>query len=303
MTTQTATPNLIGKETTQPNWLQRLGLFILFLLCEAAIFIFGSYYFDVFPTNKNLTFNLAVSAVFIIVSLWFKFDKRFNRYWLVAFAFFIASVAYPFTAIFNGWIRAVLGWFSVTTDTSKGLAIEKVCEMLLKVLPILTLIKVSGADLGSVFLKRGNLKLGLGIGALVFFFLGTATFMFAVERFNSVDTLVAAVVWGLVFSFVNGFMEELWLRGIFLKRFAPMVGINGAVWVTSLIFAWGHSFAFYFDPFALAFFFVNTLALGLACGRVTASCSSYTDERTCIANGCNWVSIPGVVPIYECRNP
>ncbi len=40
-----------------------------------------------------------------------------------------------------------------------------------------------------------------------------------------------------------------------------------------------------------------------ACGRVTVSCSSYTDERTCIANGCNWVSIPGTVPIYECRNP
>jgi len=40
-----------------------------------------------------------------------------------------------------------------------------------------------------------------------------------------------------------------------------------------------------------------------ACGRVTTSCSSYTDERTCIANGCNWVSIPGVVPIFECRNP
>jgi len=40
-----------------------------------------------------------------------------------------------------------------------------------------------------------------------------------------------------------------------------------------------------------------------ACGSVTASCSSYTDERTCIANGCNWVNIPGTVPIYECRNP
>lgn len=40
-----------------------------------------------------------------------------------------------------------------------------------------------------------------------------------------------------------------------------------------------------------------------ACGRVTASCSSYTDERTCIANGCSWVTIPGIVPIYECRNP
>ena len=40
-----------------------------------------------------------------------------------------------------------------------------------------------------------------------------------------------------------------------------------------------------------------------ACGRVTVSCSSYTDERTCTANGCSWVNIPGTVPIYECRNP
>jgi hypothetical protein len=43
-----------------------------------------------------------------------------------------------------------------------------------------------------------------------------------------------------------------------------------------------------------------------ACGGVTTtttSCSAYTDERSCIANGCNWVSIPGTVPLYECRNP
>lgn len=40
-----------------------------------------------------------------------------------------------------------------------------------------------------------------------------------------------------------------------------------------------------------------------ACGSVTAACSSYTDKRTCEANGCNWVEIPGTIPIYECRNP
>ena len=266
MTTQTANTNLVEKETIQTSWLQRLGLFLLFLLCEAAIFIFGSYYFDAFPTNKNLTYNLAVSTVFLIATLWFRYDKRLNRHWQIPLVFFAASVAYPFTAIFDGWNRMVLGWFAVTTDTSKGLAIEKICEMLLKTLPILVLVKLSGADMGSVFIKRGELKLGLGIGALVFFFLGTATFIFAVERFTSADTLGAAVVWGLIFSAANGFMEELWLRGIFLKRFAPLIGVNGAVWVTSIIFASMHSFAFYFDPFALAFFFVNTLALGLGCG-------------------------------------
>lgn len=266
MTAKTETPDLIGKETAHLNGLQHLGLFILFLFSEVVIFILCSYYFEAFPTNKNLPFNLMVSAAFLIVTLWFKFDKRLNKHWQIPLVFFAASVAYPFTAIFDGVIRTTLDWFSVTTDTSKGQAIEKICEMVLKTAPIIALVKLSGADMGSIFIKRGNLKLGLGIGALVFFFLATATFMFAVQRFTSVDTLVAAVVWGLVFSFANGFMEELWLRGIFLKRFMPMIGINGAVWVTSIIFELLHSFAFYFDPFTLTFFMVNTLALGLGCG-------------------------------------
>jgi len=243
-----------------------MGLFILFLLCEAAIFIFGSHYFDVFPTNKNLTYNLIISAVFLIAALWFKYDQRWCRYWQVAFAFFLASVAYPFTAICDPWIRAVLDWFSVTVDTSKGSAIEKICEVTLKVIPILLLVKLSGADLASVYLKRGNLKLGIGIGSLVFFFLAPAAFAFGAQRFTSIDTLTAAVVWGLVFSIVNGFMEELWQRGIFLKHFAPLLGVHGSVWLTSIIFGMMHGMAFYFMPAVLPFFVMNTLALGLGCG-------------------------------------
>jgi hypothetical protein len=40
-----------------------------------------------------------------------------------------------------------------------------------------------------------------------------------------------------------------------------------------------------------------------ACGGVTVSCSSYTSQASCVEHGCNWVEIPGIVPIYECRNP
>lgn len=266
MTAQHASSTFSGKETVQLTWLQRTALFLLFLLCGVVIFIFGSYYFDVFPTNRNLNFNLVVSAVFLIATLWFKFNRRLSGYWQIPLVFFAASLAYPFTAVFDGWIRAVLGWFSVSVETSKGQAIEKVGEMVLKVVPILLLVMLSGAGLGSVFLKRGSLKLGLGIGALVFFFLASASFMFASQRFTSTDALAAAVLWGLVFSVANGFMEEFWLRAIFLKRFAPLLGINGAVWLTSLIFAGMHGFAFYFNPLGLIFYVVNTLALGLACG-------------------------------------
>lgn len=254
------------KPLTQTNPLQRISLFILFLICEAAIFVFGSHYFDVFPTNKNLAFNLIVSIIFLTLAIWLKYAKCWNKYWLIMFAFFVASVAVPFTAIFDGWIRAVLDWFSATVDTSKGLAIEKIYEVTLKVTPILVLVKLSGANLASVYVKRGNLKLGIGIGSLVFFFLAPAAFAFGAQRFTSMDTLTAAVVWGLVFSVANGFMEELWLRGIFLKRFEPLLGLHGSVWLTSIIFAVMHGVAFYFTPAVVPFFVINTLALGLACG-------------------------------------
>ena len=269
-----STSGLTENKVPEKIWIKRLDLFFLFLVCEASIFIFGVYYFDVFPTNRNLTYSLILSALFLSVSLWFRFDKRLKKYWLVPFAFFIASVANPITAIFGGLIRSVLGWFQVSVETSQGLAIEKICEMLLKVIPILVLVILSGAGLKSIYLKLGNLKLGLGVGLLVFFFLAPASFMFAAQRFTSTDTLMAAVVWGLVFSIANAFMEELWLRGIFLKHFEQLIGLNGAVWVTSIIFAAMHTFAYYFMPEAIPFFAMNTLALGLACGYLTMKSNS-----------------------------
>jgi membrane protease YdiL (CAAX protease family) len=256
----------VESRATSFRWLRRLGLFFLFMLGQALIFIFGAYYFDVFPTNRNLTYSLILSGVFLGLTLWFRFYPKLASYWRIPLAFFIASIAFPLTALLNPWIRTVLGWFNETDSTSRGLAIEKVCEMLIKTVPILLLVRLSGADFGSVYLKRGRWRLGLGIGVLVFLFLGTATFMFAAARFTNPEALAAAVAWGLVFSFANAFMEELWLRGIFLKPYEAVLGSKASVWLTSLIFAALHSFVFYFEPTALIFFFINTLVLGLACG-------------------------------------
>lgn len=40
-----------------------------------------------------------------------------------------------------------------------------------------------------------------------------------------------------------------------------------------------------------------------ACGSVTRSCSAYTDEGSCTANGCIWGLVPAMVPLYKCQNP
>lgn len=249
---------------TEHHWLRWLGWFALFFVCESAIIIFGSNYYDVFATNKNLTYNLLTSVIFLAAALLLKFSKRWNQFWLVAYAFFVASVAYPSTLLLN--VGQLIGKISLTPLTSQGLAIGKLIEAIVVVVPIIILTKLSGADLGSIFLKRGNLKLGLGIGGLVFLNFATSALMFFAPRFKHAELLGDAVLWGLVFSFANGFMEELWLRGIFLKRFRPFIGIHGAVWLTATVFALMHGASYYFMPAALPFFVLNTLSLGLACG-------------------------------------
>ena len=169
MIDQAISTEFINNAVSRHSWFHRAGLFIVLLACEAALIVFGSHYFNVFRTNKNLAYNLIVSAVFLTISLWCRYDQRLKAYWQPAFALFIASTAIPISALLTPWNRMVLSWLSVSIDSSQGLAIDKVWEVLVKTTPILVLVRLSGADLGSVFLQRGQLKLGLGIGALVFF--------------------------------------------------------------------------------------------------------------------------------------
>ena len=267
MTTHVIGQKFASKETgKQTNLVQRIALFILFLACGIAIFVLGSNYYDIFPTNRNLLYNLGLSAVFLMATLGFKSVDRLQKYWPVAFAFFVTSLAMPLTLLLSGWTNSILGWFNLMDSTALGMAIAKVWEMMVIVIPMLVLIKLSGADLGSIYLKRGNLKLGLSVGALVWFNFATSVFLFFALRFTSMEKLGAAIVGGLIFSFTNGFMEEVWLRGIFLKRFQPFLGVGGSVLLTAIVFALFHGNAAYLPSIALPFMIANTVTLGLACG-------------------------------------
>ncbi len=259
--------SLALKETAAPaNGVKRVVLFIVFLICGLAILVFGSNYFAIFPTNKNLAYQALLSALFLIAAAWFKRDERMNPYWSIAFAFFIASFATAVASLFGGWSRAILGWFNLTDTISQGVAIAKVYEMLMIVVPIIVLTKLSGADLGAIHLSRGNLKWGLSVGTLVLFNFAASAFLFFATRFTSMESLGAAIIWGLVFSFVNAFMEELWFRGIFLKQLEPLLGLGGTVLLTSIVFALMHGGATYLTPVAIPFIVANTFTLGLACG-------------------------------------
>ena len=245
----------------------RAGLFVVFLICALAIFIFGTNYYRMFPTNGSRLYAASLSAVFLAAALLFKRSQKFFKYWQIAYAFFVAAVVILVSALFAGFNSTILQFLGVSIDTNQGLALAKMYDTLLVVIPIIVLVKLSGADLGSLFLKRGNLKLGLGIGALVLVNFLTSALIFFGPGYEPIAKLGSAIAWGALFSFCNAFLEELWFRGLFMKRLAPLLGVAGTVLLTSVWFGLIHLLAVaYLPAVVIPVFFINTFTLGLACG-------------------------------------
>ena len=80
------------------------------------------------------------------------------------------------------------------------------------------------------------------------------------------EQLVARLPWALLFSLTNGLMEELWFRGLFLRRFADLVGAGGAIVVTALVFTVSHAASSYMNPAEAVMFQIILLPMALLFG-------------------------------------
>ena len=80
---------------------------------------------------------------------------------------------------------------------------------------------------------------------------------------------------GVIFAISKSFLEELWVRGLFLKKLVPLLGVAGAVILTSSWFAGLHFLSIaYLQAVVVPIFVVNTFTLGLACGTLIVKTDS-----------------------------
>jgi membrane protease YdiL (CAAX protease family) len=243
-------------------------MFIVLLVCSLAVFLFGSNYVELYPTNGNWIYAASTSTIFLVAALSFKRTVKLAKYWPIAYAFFIASTVNLVSDLFGGYNTNFVHLFGFYSGDNRIVAMAKMYETLLIVIPIIVLTLVSGADLGSLFLKLGNqnYKWGFGIGGLVLVNFFTSVLIFFGTGFE-LPKLGSAIGWGFVFSICNAFSEELWIRALFLKKLTPILGIAGTVLLTSTTFAVFHLNSVAFLPaLAVPVFVANTFTLGLACG-------------------------------------
>ena len=250
-------------------------VFCSFLLCALSIYLLGNNWNSLFSTNDSTPYKTALPVAFLAATLALRRSEPLRRYSGIAYALFVGSFANALMWYLGRWDSH----FITASSAFQDLAFDKVAQTLPVVLSIVVLTQIAGADLGSVYIKRGDLKQWLGFGAISF---GVFAGIFAVIAWLqadapvsqgltasgiSLDRIRAAVPWILVWVSANSLMEEFWFRGIYLRQLEPFLGPKAAALVTSVVFGLAHLGATYVSPVERFGFLVIVFALGLVGAR------------------------------------
>lgn len=197
--------------------MHQMGLFALFLLCGFLVFVLGLNYLVVIPKNLRLVYKIALSASFLATAVLAHRNKHLRQYRQVFLAFFVASTALVFE-----YYHGELGSLFLSGKETAAIrnAVMMVSSTSLIVITIVVLTKISGASMASIYLKKGNLRLGLIIGTSTFLTMTVLGILWAQSQNIGMDRIIPIIPYVVVFGLTNGLREELLYRGLFLGKYA-----------------------------------------------------------------------------------
>ncbi len=248
------------------EWGERIFVALLFTVVAGLIMIVFSPWGtgSVLSRTNDYLAKIGVSLLLLISALLVRRKKRFEKYWQILFALFILTIAISLDKIFGIYLIKQLG---VTDSTPAGWALPKLNECFVVVSVIIIFTLLSGGSLGSIYIQKGNLKLGLIIGSITFiiFVAGAVPMASLFQAQNlSLVRIIPWIPWILIHVLSNGTMEEMLFRGLFLRKLEPLVGKYLSIFLLAFIFTGLHSWVSYTadNRIFLAVTFPLALALG-----------------------------------------
>ncbi len=240
--------------------IRRMLWFVGLLACGMLVFlVFGNYY-PVFDGAADQAGRIVLGALLLACTLVFRRSERLKPYWLLPFAFFaaLAALSIDYYLSLSKWI---LPWLGIPGASPAGWAIEKLESSLLGVAIVLLANRLFGNSRESLFWQRGRLWLGLGVGLGVMVIILLTVIPFATFAFKGQDLTWTRILpwmpWVFVFVLANAFNEELLYRGLFLRKYQPLMGLFAANLAVAIPFTLSHSPTTYATdqlPFLIATF-------------------------------------------------
>jgi uncharacterized protein len=246
--------------------LYRLTVFAVFFICGLSIFLFGFNFISTFPTNSSTLYRIILSVFFLALTVFAYFMKPLRNYWRVSLAFFIASLG-----MLLNWVITDLPvrfLYDSITITEGRWMLDKLSQFIAIAIPILVLTLAFADKLSSLYIQKGKTKLWIVIGLSTFVFFAATGLILALQK-SSLQKILSILPWLFAFSALNALMEELWFRGLFLKKFEPFLGNHLSIFLTSLVFSIPHIFARYLSGIGMSLvFFLVVFSLGMASGYI-----------------------------------
>jgi membrane protease YdiL (CAAX protease family) len=218
----------------RPRWLS----FSVFFAAGLLLFEFAFFADKGGGKPFQIAAFVGLPILFSVAACILRKSRRFIAYAPAFFSYAVVSIS-----LFCMWLldESPARWLGMDAKSPQGMALGKVSDAAVLILTVFVLTRICGVSLGSVFLQKGRLGLGIAVGLAGFAVMTGFGIWEARSLGVSMSRLIGWTPWLLIFVLSNGFFEELMFRGVFLKRFEPLLGPHLANLVTALVFAIGHA--------------------------------------------------------------
>lgn len=263
-----------NNQLTTRDWIERTVLALLFIsVCGAAMVVFKPWGKQYFEGTNNYLWRIGFSAALLVAAWLVHGSRRFEKYWQIIFAFFILSVAISMDWVFG---RFLFDSLNMNDHNIAGWVLPKLNDCLVIVSVVIVFTLLTGGSLESIYIQKGNLKLGLTIGLIAFFIAVAGSIPTASMLFKAQGLTIARILpWVpglLLIVLANGTLEEILFRGLFLRKLEPFFGKILSNCLVALVFTVMHKGVSYTGSEYL--FLVILVPLALAWGYLVQKTDS-----------------------------
>jgi len=201
------------------------------LLISTGLFFLGDHLY-LLGAGKRAILTAIPPIILLGLTLLFYRSVRLRKYWEVTFALFCGTFGLFLAWAPGSWPERYLG---VSTSTAQGIAVLKFFELLPVALPIILLTWCVQGSLAPIYLQKGNLKIGLGLGWGLSILIFGAYLVLSWSKIE-LEKAIQALVWMVIFSILDAFFEELLIRGLLLRRFSALLGNIWSLILSALVY-------------------------------------------------------------------
>jgi len=229
----------VKNASRSPKIVDRILPLFVFSICSLLLFEPPFFAFNSTSKSFQVVTFVGLPLLFSMMAMLARWNRRFMEYLPAFSSFVIASIGLLLMWLLDDFPRR---WLGLDPKGPSGRAMIKVSDAILLLVTVVILGKLLRVDFDSIYLRKGSMpRLGLLVGVTGFAFMALFALVEAHSMGISNYRILEWAPWILSFVLANGFFEELMARGLFLKKFEPLLGARLSNLLTAVVFAIGHA--------------------------------------------------------------